>query len=104
MTPVYAFTDYRSQGQTINPVLIDIGPPPSGGLTPFNAYVALSRGQSRENIRLLRDFDDKIFTEHPSEFLRLFDERWTGKQNCGVKRFGKSIEIVTTHQSSEQGT
>jgi len=75
MTSAYSFTDCRSQGQTINPALIDIGPPPSGGLTPFNAYVALSRGQSRDSIRLLRDFDDKIFTEHPSEFLRLEDER-----------------------------
>src|SRR5277367_914068 len=73
--PTYAFTDFRSQGQTIRPVLINIGPPPSGGLTPFNAYVALSRGQSWENIRLLRDFDERIFTEHPSEFLRLEDER-----------------------------
>lgn len=75
MTPAYAFTDYRSQGQTINPVVIDIGPPPSGGLTPFNAYVALSRGQSRDSIRLLRDFDDKLFTQHPSEYLRIEDER-----------------------------
>ena len=75
ITPAYAFTDYCGQGQTIIPGLIDIGPPPSGGLTPFNAYVALSRGQSCATIRLLRDFDDKIFTEHPSEFLRLEDER-----------------------------
>jgi len=42
-------------------VLINIGLPPSGGPIPFNAYVALSRGQSQENIRLLRDFDDKIY-------------------------------------------
>ena len=42
MTLAYAFTDYHGQGQTINPVLIDTGPLPSGGLTPFNAYVALS--------------------------------------------------------------
>lgn len=47
LTPAYAFTDYRVQGQTIRPVIIDIGHPPSGELTPFNVYVALSRGISR---------------------------------------------------------
>jgi hypothetical protein len=45
-----AFTDFCGQGQTINQVLIDIGPPPSGGLT---AYVALLHGQSCKNIWLL---------------------------------------------------
>jgi hypothetical protein len=42
----YAFTDYRSQGQTLDPVIVDIGPPPHGHLTPFNVYVALSREQA----------------------------------------------------------
>jgi hypothetical protein len=50
LTLAYAFTDYRSQGQTLYPVLIDIGTPPFGRLTPFNIYIALSRGTSRENI------------------------------------------------------
>jgi hypothetical protein len=63
MTPAFVFTDFHGQGQTINPVLIDIGPPPSGGLT---TYVVLLQCK---NIRLLQEFDDKIFTEHPSEFL-----------------------------------
>ncbi|KAF5370268.1 hypothetical protein D9758_006876 [Tetrapyrgos nigripes] len=42
MTSAYAFTDYRSQGQTILYVLIDIGKPPTGKLNLFNLYVALS--------------------------------------------------------------
>jgi ATP-dependent exoDNAse (exonuclease V) alpha subunit len=75
LTLAYAFTDYRSQGQTLYPVLIDIGAPPFGRLTPFNIYVALSRGTSRENIRLLRDFDVTLLQQHPNEFLRLEDER-----------------------------
>jgi len=41
---VYALTDYRGQGQTIAPILVSIGQPPSGELTAFNAYVALSLG------------------------------------------------------------
>ncbi|KAG2738883.1 hypothetical protein P692DRAFT_20757346 [Suillus brevipes Sb2] len=75
LTPAYAFTDYRSQGQTISNAIIDIATPPSGGLSPFNVYVALSRGHGRENIRLLRNFDEKLFTTHPSEYLRIEDQR-----------------------------
>ena len=75
MTPAYAFTDYRSQGQTIEYVIVDIGRPPRGALTGFNAYVALSRSSGRSTIRLLRDFEDKLFTQHPSEDLRKEDRR-----------------------------
>jgi PIF1-like helicase len=49
ITSAYAFTDYWGQGQTINPVIVDIGKPPSGELTPF--------------------------TQHPSEHLRQEDRR-----------------------------
>jgi hypothetical protein len=75
MTAAYAFTDYRAQGQIISDPIIDIGRPPTNELTPFDAYVALSRGHGRESIRLLRDFDDRLFTQHPSEYLRIEDER-----------------------------
>ncbi|KAH7905092.1 hypothetical protein BJ138DRAFT_1165400 [Hygrophoropsis aurantiaca] len=75
LTPAYGFTDYRAQGQTISYSLIDIATPPSGGITPFNVYVALSRGHGRDNIRLLRDFDETLLTLHPSEYLRLEDVR-----------------------------
>ncbi|KAF5331245.1 hypothetical protein D9611_013149 [Ephemerocybe angulata] len=70
LTGAYAFTDYKSQGQTIEKVIIDIGKPPQGALSPFNAYVALLRGRGRDSIRLLRDFDGDLFTTHPSENLR----------------------------------
>ncbi|KAF8527303.1 hypothetical protein JB92DRAFT_2698590 [Gautieria morchelliformis] len=66
LTAAYAFTDYKAQGQTLRPVIVDIGNPPSGGLNVFNAYVAISRGRSREMVRLLRDFNSCIFTNHPS--------------------------------------
>ncbi|KAF8507859.1 hypothetical protein JB92DRAFT_2645379, partial [Gautieria morchelliformis] len=75
ITAAYAFTDYRSQGQTIPTVIVDIATPPTGGLTPFNAYVQLSRSSGASSIRLLRDFDDKLVTQHPSEFLRVEDQR-----------------------------
>ncbi|KAJ7028352.1 hypothetical protein C8F04DRAFT_964088 [Mycena alexandri] len=52
LTGAYAFTDYRSQGQTLPYVIVDIGTPPTGGLSLFNLYVALSRSSGRETIRL----------------------------------------------------
>jgi len=75
LVPGYAFTDYKSQGQTIECVIIDIGKPLFGHLSPFGVYVALSRSRGRETIRLLRDFDDKLFQNHPSEELRIEMER-----------------------------
>ena len=74
LTLGYTFTDYRSQGQMLQPVLVDIAPPPYGCLTPFNIYVALSRGTVRDNICLIQDFDHTLLKQHPSEYLRLEDE------------------------------
>jgi len=50
------------QGRTA--VIVDLAKPPNGKLTPFGAYVALSRSRGRDTIRLLRDFEDKIFRRH----------------------------------------
>ncbi|KAJ7024605.1 hypothetical protein C8F04DRAFT_888544, partial [Mycena alexandri] len=36
-----------SQGQTLPYVIVDIGTPPTGGLSLFNLYVALSRKDDR---------------------------------------------------------
>jgi ATP-dependent exoDNAse (exonuclease V) alpha subunit len=71
----YAFTDHKAQGQTLPYAVIDIAPTPQFTITPFAAYVALSRSRGRQTIRLLRDFDDKIFTMHPSSDLRAEDAR-----------------------------
>ena len=73
--PICAFTDHKAQGQTLEHVLIDIGTTKKFPVTPFSAYVALSRSRGRDSVRLLRDFDDTIFTKHPSEDLRREDER-----------------------------
>lgn len=76
ITGAYAMTDYRAQGQTMAAAIVDLAKPPTGsGLTPFAAYVALSRSRGRENIRILRDFDPKLFTTHPSEALRQENRR-----------------------------
>ena len=97
LTLAYAFTDYRSQGQTLQPVIIDIGPPPHGYLTAFNIYVALSRGTDQQNIRLLRDFDESLLQQHPSEYLRIEDDRLKKLNEITMKIWSirtKSIEKV----------
>ncbi|KAF8440511.1 hypothetical protein L210DRAFT_3480021 [Boletus edulis BED1] len=52
ITPAYAITDYKSQGQTFPAVIVDIATPPTGGLNLFNLYVSLSRARSRDDDRL----------------------------------------------------
>jgi hypothetical protein len=75
LTGGYAFTDYRSQGQTISQAIVVIAPPPRGMLTLFNLYVALSRCPSRNDICLLHDFDpDMLLKAHDENLLRA-DER-----------------------------
>lgn len=65
-----AFTDYRAQGQTLDFVLADLANPPTGSpLNLFHVYVALSRSPSRAGIRLIRDFDSKLFKKPYSEEL-----------------------------------
>ena len=61
VTVAYCFTDYRSQGQTIPRVIVDIASPPTGKLSLFNLYVALLRSSWRETIRLFRESNDEIF-------------------------------------------
>jgi ATP-dependent exoDNAse (exonuclease V) alpha subunit len=70
LTVAYAFTDYRAQGQSLKPVIVNIRPPFYGHLTPFSIYTALSRGIDHNNICLLQDFDENLLQQHPSEYLR----------------------------------
>ncbi|KAJ3856594.1 hypothetical protein EV368DRAFT_32129 [Lentinula lateritia] len=76
LTPGYAFTDYKGQGQTIEFVIVDLQAPVGGaGISAFSAYVSLSRSRGRPMIRLLRGFDEKHFVTHPTEALRKEDKR-----------------------------
>jgi hypothetical protein len=56
-------------------VLVDIGKLSRFPVNPFAAYVALSRSRRRHKIRLLREFEEKLFTTHPSVDLREEDKR-----------------------------
>ena len=87
LTPAYAFTDYKAQGQTMESVIVDLGKPPTGALTGFTVYVALSRSRGRPNIRLLRPFDHSLFTVHPSENLRLEDIRLRSLEESTIEHY-----------------
>ncbi|KAJ7789627.1 hypothetical protein B0H14DRAFT_2943928 [Mycena olivaceomarginata] len=76
MTGAYTFTDYRSQGQMIPYVLVNIASPPSGTLSLFNLYVTLSLSSGRESIRLLRDFNDKLFMQAHDPSLNSWMQQW----------------------------
>ncbi|KIO03202.1 hypothetical protein M404DRAFT_95770, partial [Pisolithus tinctorius Marx 270] len=70
----YAFTDYCAQAETLKHCMVEIGTPPTGQITPFNTYVALSHSQGCETIHLLRDFNIQLCTQHPSKYLWREDE------------------------------
>lgn len=91
ITQAYAFTDYKSQGQTMECVLIDLAKPPTGTLTNFNVYVTLSRSRGRDTIRLLRDVDERLFTSHPSEELRIEDARLDRLETLSLARYRDGI-------------
>ncbi|KAJ6615480.1 hypothetical protein B0H10DRAFT_63413 [Mycena sp. CBHHK59/15] len=75
MTAAYAFTNYRSQGQTIPFLLVDIATSPSGTLSLFNLYVALSRSSGRATVRLLRNFDDALFLKGHDPIVLAEDDK-----------------------------
>lgn len=76
LTTAYSLTDYRSQGQTIDKLILDLkSPPGSHSLSPFNLYVALSRSHGRADIRVLREFEDQPFFFTPDADLLAEDAR-----------------------------
>ena len=73
-------------------VLIDITPPPSGTLTLFNLYVALSRSSGRDTIRLLQDFDDNMFKKAHDRELLDEDER-LGQLDITTKEWYRQVVL-----------
>jgi hypothetical protein len=84
ITAAYAITDYRSQGQTIPSVIVDLAQPPTGGgLNLFNLYVALSRSSGRSTIRILRPFKEELFSaSHRSDLMDEDDRLERMDQQC----------------------
>jgi len=69
LTGGYAFTDIKAQGQTIEVVVADMRNTPTGKILPFSAYVTLSQSHGCNTIRLLSDFDERLFKTHPDPDL-----------------------------------
>jgi ATP-dependent exoDNAse (exonuclease V) alpha subunit len=87
ITAAYAFTNYKAQGQTLQPVIVDIGNPPSGRLNAFNTYVVISRGRSHEMLRLLRNFNSSILQNTLMSTSLSVTKDWkllTRRQNGGT--------------------
>ena len=92
MTAAHVFTDYRSlKGRLWHMLSLISHHLPTGTLSPFNLYVELSRSSERARIRLVHDFDGKLFMAYHDPALVDEDERlvkhsWLthGKQNCGT--------------------
>jgi len=102
MTGAYSFTDYRSQGQTIAHAIVDIASPPTGKLTLFNLYVALSRSPGHDSLRLLRDFDDDMFLQcHEGELMEEDErlERLNTVTKMWWERMGSAEEEAQTSNS-----
>ncbi|KIK23350.1 hypothetical protein PISMIDRAFT_100643, partial [Pisolithus microcarpus 441] len=86
----YAFTDYRSQGQTLPCVIINIAMPPSGALNLFNLYVALSRSHGQAQICLLCNFNENIFQKtHCNELL--MEDDWLEEKNSQTCNWWKAF-------------
>ena len=72
--------DFKAQSQMIEVVVtcklvIDLRNTPSGKISPFSAYMALSRSRGRDTIRLLSDSDKSLFKTHSNMDLAVEMER-----------------------------
>ncbi|KAI6014876.1 hypothetical protein PISMIDRAFT_113920, partial [Pisolithus microcarpus 441] len=72
--PVWAFTDYKVQGTSLQKVVVDLAS--AGGVQ--NAYVMLSRASSLSNLAILRSFAPhrpfgRLQEDLHNEFERLSD-------------------------------
>jgi hypothetical protein len=90
LTGGYAFTDIKSQGQTIEVVVADLRNTPTGKISPFSTYVTLSRSRGRDTIRLLSDFDENLFKTHPDPDLEAEMQR-LGLLAAKVNRYGNFL-------------
>ncbi|KAJ3870715.1 hypothetical protein F5051DRAFT_309102, partial [Lentinula edodes] len=65
LTPGYAFTDYKGQGQTLEYIIVDLERPCGGpDINPFSTYVALLHSPA------LREEDLRL------DFITMHTERW----------------------------
>jgi len=78
LTPAYAFTDFKCQGQTLSKAIIDL----AGNNSNNSTYVMLSRVKKLEDLLILRPFKDSILDYHHTPALRTEIDRL---QKCAEK-------------------
>jgi ATP-dependent exoDNAse (exonuclease V) alpha subunit len=105
ITPAYTFTNFKSQGQMIEHVVVNLRRPPSRTLMAFNTYITLLRSRGRKMIRLLHNLDEKLFTTHPNEQLRLEDTRLSELKQETLRhyewgKFGTSGKPIMVRQGA----
>ena len=78
--------------------------PQENQLTRFNIYVALLRSCGRDNIQLLHDFEDRLFTQHPSKYLRQENQRLALTLDEETRERWRHITYTLKQQCRKIGT
>ena len=81
ITPAYAFTDYHACPGSDDQILC------GRHRLAINTYVVLSR--SPDDIRILRDFDQRLFTRHPNDLRK--EDIWPRRQSGMFSRSDRSV-------------
>lgn len=93
ISPAYAVTDYRSQGATLNRIIVDLQRPPGAILDPASVYVALSRVKTLSGLVILRDFtlsdlnppQDTALVKHEQELSALEEKTLAALQAVSLQ-------------------
>ena len=98
LAAAYSFTGYRSQGQTIHYVLVDIAQPPMGTLSLSNLYIALSRSSGWDTIWLLWDFNEQhLQRSTPISWMKMTGwKKWIESQRIGGQGWEGPKLVVTS--------
>ena len=83
LEPGYCCTSHKSQGQTLQKVLIDLVPAKGTKTidTSF-AYVPLSRVRTLDDVMILRPFDPSVISKQPSKDLKAMMDNFKERDIC----------------------
>jgi hypothetical protein len=114
LLPGWAMTIDKCQGQNMPKSITDLSSPPSAGnrLTASHVYVALSRSQGRDDLRMLRPLTDalkKVLSNHIGSALRNDDRRLTDQARDTRRLFESNqlfdtVRYATQYDKANEGT
>ncbi|KAK4699453.1 ATP-dependent DNA helicase PIF1, partial [Phenoliferia sp. Uapishka_3] len=99
VSPAWAVTDYRIQGDTTPLITADLSPPTGGSIDPAAAYVAMSRVTTFEGLSFLRDFPIRVLRGGLEQDLR---DELARQESQQAKTLRKVQEIIDQNQWREQ--